>query len=168
MTIDRAKILLCQMYLPQFDEEEKQALTKAIEALEKVQKYKELIGLTVEQLEALDIDEFQTIGAFLRALDEWKQYRAIGTVEECRNIKKWKDEAIKELCRYDANSFEELIQRARNKSVDEFMAQMQAEIESSAKFIREYDDSIAQKAWHSALCNALKTAEQLKAGVKNE
>jgi len=116
----------------------------------------------------INIDEFQTIGAFLRALDEWKQYRAIGTVEECRNIKKWKDEAIKELCRYDANSFEELIQRARNKSVDEFMAQMQAEIESSAKFIREYDDSIAQKAWHSALCNALKTAEQLKAGVKNE
>lgn len=36
MTIDKAKVLLCQMYLPQFDEEEKQALTMAIEALEEL------------------------------------------------------------------------------------------------------------------------------------
>ena len=41
MTIDRAICLLCQMYLPQFDEEEKQAITKAIEALEEVRALKE-------------------------------------------------------------------------------------------------------------------------------
>ena len=40
MTIDRAKVLLCQMYLPQFDEEEKQALTMAITALEELKEYK--------------------------------------------------------------------------------------------------------------------------------
>ena len=40
MTIDKAKVLLCQMYLPQFDEEEKQALTMAIEALEELKEYK--------------------------------------------------------------------------------------------------------------------------------
>lgn len=40
MTIDKSKVLLCQMYLPQFDEEEKQALTMAIEALERRIPYK--------------------------------------------------------------------------------------------------------------------------------
>lgn len=34
MTYQRAIILLSQMYLPQFDEEEKEALTLAIYALE--------------------------------------------------------------------------------------------------------------------------------------
>jgi len=33
MTNQRAIILLCQMYLPTFDEEEKEAITKAIEVL---------------------------------------------------------------------------------------------------------------------------------------
>ena len=33
MTNQRAINLLCQMYLPTFDEEEKEAITKAIEAL---------------------------------------------------------------------------------------------------------------------------------------
>lgn len=34
MTIQQAIILLCQMYLPCFDEKEKEALTMAIEALQ--------------------------------------------------------------------------------------------------------------------------------------
>lgn len=34
MTISRAVILLCQMYLPQFDEEEQEALSMAIHALQ--------------------------------------------------------------------------------------------------------------------------------------
>ena len=54
MTIDRAKILLCQMYLPHFDEEEKQALTMAIEALD----FKHMCDFTEEESksysEALD------------------------------------------------------------------------------------------------------------------
>ncbi len=42
MTIQRAVILLCQMYLPCFDEEEQEALTMAIEALQEKEKYNEL------------------------------------------------------------------------------------------------------------------------------
>lgn len=38
MTIQRAIILLCQMYLPCFDKEEKEALTMAIETLQKKEK----------------------------------------------------------------------------------------------------------------------------------
>lgn len=51
MKENEAKILLCQMYLPQFDEEEKQALTMAIQALEEKQQYSE-IG-TIEEFKAL-------------------------------------------------------------------------------------------------------------------
>lgn len=41
MTIDRAIVLLCQMYLPCFDDEEKQALHMAIEALEEKREVEE-------------------------------------------------------------------------------------------------------------------------------
>lgn len=51
MSENEAKILLCQMYLPQFDEKEKQALTMAIQALEEIQEYR-AIG-TVEELQEL-------------------------------------------------------------------------------------------------------------------
>lgn len=44
MTIQRAIILLCQMYLPCFDEEEKEALTMAIEALQEKEKYNGQLG----------------------------------------------------------------------------------------------------------------------------
>ena len=114
MTIDEAKVLLCQMYLPQFDEEEKQALTMAIEALE-----------------------------------ELKAYHEIGTVEECKDA---------------VENIEKFYQLGYNKAIDEVIMQLDTEVESSAKFIREYDDSIAQKAYYSGLCHAKKIAEQLKAG----
>lgn len=51
MTENEAIILLCQMYLPHFDEEEKNALTMAIKALEEIQQYR-AIG-TVEEFKAL-------------------------------------------------------------------------------------------------------------------
>lgn len=52
MTNQRAIILLSQMYLPAFDEEEKDAITKAIEALTaqepKVMTWREVIGAALE------------------------------------------------------------------------------------------------------------------------
>ena len=40
ISIDRAICLLCQMYLPEFDQEEKDAITKAVEALEYIKENK--------------------------------------------------------------------------------------------------------------------------------
>ena len=78
MTIDEAKILLCQMYLPQFDEEEKQALTIAIQALEEIQQYR-TIG-TVEELIKTQIRE--------KELNvELESYKEIGTIEEFKALK---------------------------------------------------------------------------------
>ena len=48
------------------------------------------------------------------------------------------------------------------KAIDEVIMQLEAEVESSAKFIREYDDSIAQKAYYKGLSNALKIVEEMR------
>ena len=89
MTIDKAKVLLCQMYLPQFDEEEKQALTMAIEALEELKEYK------LKEFQChLAREEGITIG-YNKAIDDFAEqfiYKAVcegcsgccGCYEECR------------------------------------------------------------------------------------
>ena len=78
MTENEAKVLLCQMYLPQFDEEEKQALTIAIKALEEIQQYR-AIG-TVEEIQS-------TKERLLLSRDMCKDYYAIGTIEEFKALK---------------------------------------------------------------------------------
>ena len=42
-------------------------------------------------------------------------------LEDYKRVKKWKDEIMEEFCRYDASSIEELMQRARNKAIDDFV-----------------------------------------------
>lgn len=51
MTENEAIMLLSQMYLPGFDDEEKQALSKAIETLQEIQQYR-AIGTVDECWEA--------------------------------------------------------------------------------------------------------------------
>lgn len=100
MTIDEAKILLCQMYLPQFDEEEKQALTIAIQALEEIQQYRaleeKLNGISVEQVVDgfISTVEKETQEGYERGriltnkeADEWNELQAIGTIEEFKDLK---------------------------------------------------------------------------------
>ena len=55
--------------------------------LEEIQQYRAIIGLTPEDLKALEKDEIQTIGDALKAFAEWSQYIAIGTVSEFRELK---------------------------------------------------------------------------------
>lgn len=76
----------------------------------------------------------------------------------CNTIAKTILETFENLSIEDVNMY----QFGYNKAIDDFKHQMEAEIESSAKFIREYDDSLPQKAYHSGLSHALKIAEQLK------
>lgn len=72
-----------------------------------------------------------------------------------------KEELIKALM-YDRNQYEKGRSDGYKNGIDELISQLEAEVESSAKFIREYDDSIAQKAYYKGLSDALKIAEQLK------
>ena len=78
MTENRAKNLLCQMYLLQFDKEEKEALTMAIQTLEEIQEYKK-IG---------KFDDVQEIFSLCKTLqDVVKKYSEIGTTEEFKALK---------------------------------------------------------------------------------
>ncbi len=64
-----------------------EALKVAVKALEEVQQYRTIIGLTPEELKLLEKDEIQTIGEVLKTFSEWYKYRAIGTVSEFRELK---------------------------------------------------------------------------------
>lgn len=74
MTENEAKILLCQMYLPQFDEKEKQALTMAVEVVEKIKDVKEQNKALNKYLTEYKtkVHKFETIGTFeeFKALKE--------------------------------------------------------------------------------------------------
>ena len=70
-----------------------------------------------------------------------------------------KEELLKAL-QYDRHQYE----KGYADAFDELINQLDAEVESSAKFIREYDDSIAQKAYYSGLKSALKIAKEMKGG----
>lgn len=95
----------------------------------------------------------------VQALEEIQQYRAIGTVEE---FKAYKLGDCMNDCEHYENCSNYIYSKGYNKAIDDFIRQLEAEVESSAKFIREYDDSIAQKAYYKGLSYALKIAEQLK------
>lgn len=63
------------------------AVAEMLRAEEELQQYRTLIGLTPEDLKALEKDEIQTIGDALKAFAAWSQYKEIGTVEEFRQLK---------------------------------------------------------------------------------
>ena len=42
-------------------------------------------------------------------------------LEDYKHIKQWKSDVMDDFCRYDANSFEELVANARNKAIDDFV-----------------------------------------------
>ena len=52
------------------------------------------------------------------------------------------------------------LKTARAEAIKEVVAQLEAEIESSDKYIREYDDSIEQKAYNKGLRDACRIAKE--------
>lgn len=89
MTVQRAIVLLCQMYLPAFDEEEKQALTMAIGALEEIKNLREKLKSGEDEKEyytgktVRDITEREHIA---RAAVLLKEATALDMNEEKREI----------------------------------------------------------------------------------
>jgi hypothetical protein len=72
------------------------------------------------------------------------------------------EEELLKALQYDREQYSKGYKDGYANGIDELISQLEAEVESSAKFIREYDDSIAQKAYYKGLSDALKIAEQLK------
>lgn len=63
------------------------AVAEMLRAEEELQQYRTLIGLTPEDLKALEKDEIQTIGDALKAFAAWSQLKEIGTLEELQALK---------------------------------------------------------------------------------
>ena len=96
-----------------------EAVSMAIHALEEIQQYRAIIGLTPEDLKALEKDEIQTIGDVLKAFAELEQYRAIGTVKVFETVIKSQMEYCNRMREYEkigtVSEFRELKEKATAK-----------------------------------------------------
>ena len=76
-------------------------------------------------------------------------------LEDYKHIKQWKSDIMDEFCKYDVDSFEELVTNTRNKAIDDFVTKY--------KFCDNRSIQ-CRKALNCADC----IAEQLKAGITND
>ena len=81
-----------------------------------------------------------------------------GELEDYKHIKQWKSDIMDSFCRYDVNSFEELVINVRNKAIDDFVNQFNVIVdEKCGTDTNNYFRKIVKEI-----------AEQLKAGVAND
>ena len=90
-------------------------------------------------------------------------------LEDYKHIKKWKDDVIEEICKYDANSIGELVYNARQKTINEFAERLKDSLMSNYKHLLSIDDD--GFAWLTT--DAVEThidniADQLKKGGTND
>lgn len=94
-------------------------------------------------------------GRYHERLAEW--------LEELKFIKQWKSDIMDSFCRYDVSSFEELIANARNKAIDDFVAEIEKEYDNDyCPNVSDYLD------YEISIRDLFKIAEQLKAGITND
>ena len=85
-------------------------------------------------------------------------YQVAEWLEDYKHIKQWKSDIMDSFCRYDMNSFEELITNTRNKAIDDFVNQFNVIVdEKCGTDTNNYFRKIVKEI-----------AEQLKAGVEHE
>ena len=83
-------------------------------------------------------------------------------LEELKFLKQWEQDIMDSFCKYDVNSFEELVANTRNKTIDDFVKEickMIVKSENNGNY-RFYAVEIKQ--------SIADLAEQLKEGGKNE
>ena len=76
-------------------------------------------------------------------------------LEELKFLKQWKSDIMDSFCKYDVNSFEELVTNTRNKAIDDFVKEYKSCDNRSIQ---------CKKFLNCADC----IAEQLKAGITND
>ena len=82
-------------------------------------------------------------------------------LEDYKHIKQWKSDIMDEFCKYDVNSFEELVTNARNKAIDDFATKI-------CEVLEEYQTGFNMVSMANIWHFSKELAEQLKAGVENE
>ena len=80
-----------------------------------------------------------------------------GELEELKFIRQWKSDIMDSFCKYDVNSFEELVANTRTKAIDDF-------VKSIRDIVFDYYTNEAYIKYNDLLMKA----EQLKAGILND
>ena len=93
------------------------------------------------------LDDCIERGKYHEQIAEW--------LEDYECIRQWKSDIMDSFCKYDVNSFEELVTNTRNKAIDDFVTKY--------KFCDNRSIQ-CRKALNCADC----IAEQLKAGIAND
>lgn len=83
-------------------------------------------------------------------------------LEDYKHIKQWKSDIMEDFCRYDVNSFEELVTNARNKAIDDFVKEI-------CKMIVQSENNGNYRFYAVEIKQAIADlAEQLKEGIAHD
>ena len=88
-------------------------------------------------------------------LSEW--------LEDYKHIKQWKSDVMDGFCRYDANSFEELVANVWNKAIDNYMNKLCNHCMQQTNECYKLECPFCTDG-----CDIVNIAEQLKVGVTND
>ena len=93
-----------------------------------------------------------------------------GELEDYKHIKQWKSDIMDSFCRYDVNSFEELVTNVRNKAIDDFVTKIKKYMETTeqATYIDEINNGNDNYSSMTIYDYVDDLAEELKVGVYSE
>ena len=103
-------------------------------------------------------------------IKEGKYHEQIAELlEDYKRVKKWKDDVIDEIYKYDANSVEELVHNARQKAINDFTERLKDSLESNYKHLLSIDsDGFAWLTTDAVETHIDSVTDQLKAGVTGD
>ena len=89
-------------------------------------------------------------------------------LEDYKHIKQWKSDIMEDFCKYDVDSFEELVTNTRNKAIDDFVKWLENK-KYLMKEIQDHDFCYTHYDELKASCVTTEYfAEQLKVGGVND
>ena len=93
-----------------------------------------------------------------------------GELEDYKHIKQWKSDVMEYFCRYDVNSFEELVTNVRNKTIDDFVTKIKKYMETTeqATYIDEINNGNDNYSAMTIYDYIDELANELKVGEQNE
>ena len=91
-------------------------------------------------------------------------------LEDYKCIKRWKSDIMDSFCKYDVNSFEELVTNVRNKAIDDFVTKIKKYMETTeqATYIDEINNGNDNYSSMTIYDYVDDLAEELKVGVYSE
>ena len=84
-------------------------------------------------------------------------------LEDYKHIKQWKSDIMEDFCRYDVNSFEELVTNTRNKAIDDYMNKLCNHCMQQTNECYKLECPFCTDG-----CDIVNIAEQLNAGITND